>query len=292
MYQISLRTDKAAAQDLSDILLSETGDITASAVSAFESEDASHWLVEALFDVPPDRAQLRTLLGNHLSQQDWATLDIAQLPEVDWVVRSQQALAPVRAGRFTVHGSHDRDRVHGALNAVEIDAGQAFGTAHHGTTRGCLIMLDRVLQNEPARFNMLDLGCGTGVLAIAVAKMFRRPVWASDCDTVSVAVAAENARINGVGHLLRPVTAAGFAHPKLREAAPYNLMVANILAGPLYDLAPDIRVYLASGGKLILSGVLHAQASRLRARYAAQGFRMVSQKVLEGWATMLLQRTA
>lgn len=180
------------------------------------------------------------------------------LPEVDWVARSLEGLKPVRAGRFLVHGSHDRDRRRIGDLAIQIEAGLAFGTGHHGTTAGCLEMIDRVVRREsPA--NALDLGTGSAVLAIAIAKLAHIPVLATDIDPVAVAVAADNVRLNGVSAFVATATATGFGHPLFARRAPFDLIVANILARPLMRLAPSMRTHLAPRGSLILSGILERQ---------------------------------
>ncbi|HHZ08313.1 MAG TPA: 50S ribosomal protein L11 methyltransferase [Rhizobiales bacterium] len=211
------------------------------------------------------------------------------LPEVDWVARSLEGLKPVRAGRFLVHGSHDRDRRRIGDLAIEIEAGLAFGTGHHGTTAGCLEMIDRVMRREsPA--NALDLGTGSAVLAIAIAKLAHIPVLATDIDPVAVAVAAENVRLNGVSAFVATATATGFGHPLFARRAPFDLIVANILARPLMRLAPSMRTHLAPRGSLILSGILERQRGAVIAAYAGQRFRHISTLRREGWVTVHLKR--
>ncbi len=211
------------------------------------------------------------------------------LPEIDWVTASLQGLKPVRAGRFLVHGHHDRYRLRANDIGIEIEAGLAFGTGHHGTTAGCLQMIGEVICRENPR-RMLDLGTGSAVLAIAMAKLTRRPVLATDIDPIAVRVAVENARLNQVAAWVRGVTAVGFAHRVIRAAAPYDLIVANILAKPLMRLAPEMRNHLMPGGSLILSGILQRQRNAVIAAYVGQGFRHVKTLPLEGWVTIHLKR--
>ncbi|PZO78968.1 MAG: 50S ribosomal protein L11 methyltransferase [Mesorhizobium amorphae] len=211
------------------------------------------------------------------------------LPDIDWVTRSLEGLKPVRAGRFLVHGSHDRARRRPNDLAIEIEAGLAFGTGHHGTTAGCLEMLGRVVPRERPRA-LLDLGTGSAVLAIALAKLSRRPVLATDIDPVAVRVAADNARLNGVGELVDAVTAVGFSHRLIGLAAPYDLIVANILARPLMRLAPEFAHHLAPGGSVILSGILERQRASVIAAYVGQRFRHVQTLWREGWVTIHLKR--
>ena len=212
-----------------------------------------------------------------------------ELGDVDWVARSLEGLKPVRAGRFLVHGAHDRERRGASQIAIEIEAGLAFGTGHHGTTSGCLEMIDRVVTREKPR-NALDLGTGSAVLAIAVAKLARIPVLATDIDHVAVKVARENAHINGVGHLVETATATGFHHPVFAAGKPFDLIVANILTGPLMKLAPDMARHVSPNGSLILSGILERQRNAVLAAYVGQSFRHVRTLHREGWVTLWLKR--
>lgn len=211
------------------------------------------------------------------------------LPDIDWVTRSLEGLKPVRAGRFLVHGSHDRDKVRASDLAIEIEAGLAFGTGHHGTTAGCLETIERLVRNRQPR-RVLDLGTGSAVLAIAVAKLARVPVLATDIDPIAVSVARENARLNGVGALVRCVAATGFGHAEIAARAPYDLIVANILANPLMKLAPQMAAHLAPGGSLILSGILVRQRNAVVAAYAGQRFRHVSTLTRGEWVTIHFER--
>src|SRR5690606_30118338 len=189
---------------------------------------------------------------------------------------------PVRAGRFLVHGAHDRDARRPGDIAIEIDAGLAFGTGHHGTTAGCLEMLERVARRERPR-NALDLGTGSAVLAIALARLARIPVLATDIDPVAVRVAAENVRINEAAAYVATATAPGFHHSAFAAAKPFDLIVANILARPLMRLAPDMARHVAPGGSLILSGILDSQRRAVIAAYTGQRFRHAETLHREGW---------
>ena len=217
-------------------------------------------------------------------------LEKRTLPETDWVAHSLKGLKPVLAGGFMVHGSHDRDAVRTGWDAIEIDAGQAFGTGHHGTTAGCLIALDEVLKRTRPR-RALDVGTGSGVLAIGLAMRTKRPVVATDIDPVAVRVARENARRNEVGPLVRAVAADGLHHPTVRRHGPYDLVVANILAGPLRALAPSIAQACAPDAHVILSGLLERQGRQVLAAYRLEGFRLERSLVLDGWATLTLCRS-
>lgn len=211
------------------------------------------------------------------------------LPDVDWVARSLEGLKPVRAGRFFVHGAHDREKRRGGELAVEIEAGLAFGTGHHGTTAGCLEMLEQVMLREHPR-NALDLGTGSAVLAIAAAKLAHIPVLATDIDPIAVRVAASNARLNHVKALVETVTAPGFHHPVFSARAPFDLIIANILARPLMRLAPQMARNIAWGGSIILSGILDRQRDAVVSAYVGQKFRHVRTLHREGWVTIHLKR--
>ena len=217
------------------------------------------------------------------------TVEVEPLPDVDWVTKSLEGLTPVRAGRFLVHGSHDRDKIRANDLAIEIEAGLAFGTGHHGTTAGCLETIERVARREHPR-NALDLGAGSAVLAIGLAKLARILVLATDIDPVAVEVARENIRANGVASLADAVTATGFSHRAIAARAPYDLIVANILARPLMSLAPEMARHLAPGGSLILSGILTRQRRAVIAAYAGQRFRHVRTLVKGEWVTIYLKR--
>ena len=217
------------------------------------------------------------------------TLESEVLPDIDWVARSLEGLKPVRAGRFFVHGAHDRALRRIGSIAIEIEAGLAFGTGHHGTTAGCLEMIDRVVRRERPH-NALDLGTGSAVLAIAVARLARIPVLATDIDPVAVRVARQNVRLNGTSAYVQAVTATGFHHPAFATNAPFDLIVANILAKPLMQLAPGMARHIAPGGSLILSGILDRQRDAVVAAYVGQRFRHVKTLHREGWVTIHLKR--
>lgn len=215
---------------------------------------------------------------------------IAAVPDLDWVSESQRSLPSVHAGRFLVHGSHDRSRAFSQW-AIEIDAGRAFGTAHHGTTKGCLLAIARLpAATRPQQ--VLDLGTGSGVLAIAAAKAFRHRaiIAASDIDPIAVAVARENCRKNGALGCIRLSVGNGFKPAYALKRGAFAIVMANILAKPLLKLAPRLRELTAPGGILILSGLLSSQAREILARYRATGFTLMQRRDLESWATLTLRR--
>ncbi|MGQ0486108.1 MAG: 50S ribosomal protein L11 methyltransferase [Hyphomicrobiales bacterium] len=216
---------------------------------------------------------------------------ISHLPDTDWVARSLEGLAPVAAGRFFLHGSHDRQRRRGGGIALEIDAGTAFGTGHHGTTEGCLSALDALIKRTRPR-RILDLGCGTGVLAIAAARALRHKVLASDIDPEAVRVTRRNAALNNAGPLVEAIAAPGLKHVRIAGDAPYDLIFANILARPLVALAQDLSRGLGPGGALILSGMTHDQSRWILAAYRNRGLVPLRRIARGNWATLVLTRPA
>ena len=231
-------------------------------------------------------ARIHALLGGIIDND---TIRREILPDIDWVAHSLEGLRPVRAARFFVHGRHDRGQRRPNDIPIEIEAGQAFGTGHHGTTAGCLEMIARVAEREKPQ-SALDLGTGSAVLAIGLAKLERIPVLATDIDPVAVRVAEENVRLNGVRSLVETRTATGFQHPVFAEEGPFDLIVANILARPLMRMAPDMARHLAPEGSLILSGILDRQRRAVLAAYSDQRFRHIATLHREGWVTLHLKR--
>ncbi|NBZ88281.1 50S ribosomal protein L11 methyltransferase [Stagnihabitans tardus] len=257
-------------------------------VGVFEIEDDSGlWEVGAYYTEEPNLAFLE-LLSTAFEAKPFV---VSEVPEVDWVAHVRRELAPVEAGRFFVYGSHDADKVpdDGRI-ALQIEATVAFGTGHHNTTLGCLLAWDRLFDGgfRPAR--VADIGCGTAVLAMAAAKVLPDAViMASDIDKVAVDVALANVEINGLKGRIACMEAAGFAHPDLQKA-PFDLVFANILKGPLIELAPEMARYTAPRGLVILSGLLVIQAEAVTAAYVAAGFTPVSRDDLGEWSALVLQR--
>jgi ribosomal protein L11 methyltransferase len=257
------------------------------AIAAFERPDG-RWDITVHFAEAPDQASIRELVG--LAAGDGAARDIAfdTVEAKDWVRATLEELVPVRAGRFIVHGHHDREKVPPNKLGIEIEAALAFGTGHHGTTRGCLLLLDDVLKaHRPAR--VLDLGTGTGVLAIAAAKAQHRFVLASDIDPLSVRVARENARLNGAGNRVQTIQATGFSAPQFAGHAPFDLVLANILANPLRQMATSMARHLAPAALVILSGLLPHQAQSVIAAYRARGLVLKRHLQIEGWSSLLMR---
>lgn len=258
------------------------------ALTVFENGPGS-WRLEAFFNEWAEGrdvgSEIAPIIGKSLPP-----FIIEDVPDLNWVAISQAALPPVTAGRFVIHGSHDRGRVARGPSTILIDAGEAFGTAHHATTLGCLLAIDRLTRSE-AFDTVLDLGCGSGVLAIAVAKVLPgADIIATDMDAQSVMVAAENMRLNGVANRISTAVAAGVNHPWLRQSPPFGLVIANILAGPLIKLAPSLARTVARGGTLLLSGILIPQAPQVIAAYLASGFQLERHDRIVGWSTLTLRR--
>lgn len=256
-------------------------------IGVFEVEDDSGlWEVGGYFTETPDAAGLALLAIMHGAKD----FTVSELPETDWVAHVRRELTPVEAGRFFVYGSHDKDKVPAGKVALLIEAAMAFGTGHHGTTLGCLRALDRIATNGFVGKNVADIGCGTAVLAMAAARIWPNPVLAGDIDQVAVDVAKANVAANHLEERVHCVEAAGFDAPALREAAPFDLVFANILKGPLIGLAPDMGDSVAPHGFAILSGILNPQADEVIAVHRQNGFNLVNRDEIVDWTTLTLQR--
>jgi ribosomal protein L11 methyltransferase len=271
-------------------MLGETVDPERAACSLFESAPG-RWTLAVHFRDPADAAAIRALVETAAGAEVAGRLTFETVAETDWVAASIAGLAPVAAGRFVVHGAHDRDRVPVNRIGIEIEASLAFGTGHHGTTRGCLLALDHLVKGRRPR-RILDVGTGTGVLAIAAGKTLRRPVLASDIDARAVATARANARLNRAGAFVAVIRAGGLADRRFRQRAPFDLVLANILLGPLQRLAQPIVPALARRASVVLSGLLPAQANAALAAYRLQGLALERRILLDGWLTLVLRRGA
>ena len=257
-------------------------------VGVFEIEDDSGlWEVGAYFLEQPNSALLDVLAMAF----DAKPFALSELPEIDWVAKVRRELSPVEAGRFFVFGSHDADKVPADKIALQIEATVAFGTGHHGTTLGCLRAFDRLYEGGFRPAKVADIGAGTAVLAIAAASVLPDAlVIASDIDEVAVDVAVANVAINHMEGRIECLEAAGFGHPRLAEAAPFDLVFANILKGPLIQLAPPMAAHLAKDGLIILSGLLVVQAEAVTAAYVAADFTPVTRDDIGEWSTLVLRR--
>ncbi|WP_295963388.1 50S ribosomal protein L11 methyltransferase [uncultured Bartonella sp.] len=215
-------------------------------------------------------------------------IEIEILPDIDWVSHSLEGLGPVRAGRFFVHGSHDRDKVKPGDLAIEIDAGQAFGTGHHGTTVGCLELIADVMEHEKPQ-NALDLGTGSGILAIGIALIEPIRILATDIDPIAIKVAKENFALNGVAKTITAITATGLDDEEIKKRTPFDLIVANILANPLIELAPQMVPALKKGGSIVLSGILEEQHDRVVKAFESEGAKYIKTLHHEGWVAIHLK---
>jgi ribosomal protein L11 methyltransferase len=257
-------------------------------VGVFEIEDDSGlWEIGCYFLEEPN-AVLLDVLAMAFGAKPFV---LSEVPDVDWVTKVQRELHPVEAGRFFVYGPHDADKVPPGRVALQIEATVAFGTGHHGTTLGCLRAFDRLYEAGLRPANVADIGAGTAVLAMAAAAVLPEArVIASDIDQVAVDVAVANVAINGLKGRIECLEAAGFAHPRLAECAPYDLVFANILKGPLIELAPPMAAHLGKGGIAILSGLLVVQAEAVEAAYREVGFDLTQREDIGEWSTLVLTR--
>jgi ribosomal protein L11 methyltransferase len=283
-----LCTDAGTARRLLDAL----GEALATGEAAVATfEEAGAWTVEVYFEGPPDQDAVRALVGDLAGDAAREGLTFTAVAAGDWVAQGLAGLAPVAVRRFVIHGAHDRHRIAPNRIGVEIEAALAFGTGHHGTTQGCLVALDRILDRRRPR-RILDVGCGTGVLAIAAARATRRPVVAGDIDPVSVRVARSNARLNRVGALVKVIQANGLADRRVRASTPFDLVFANILLDPLKQLARPVRRAVAPDGRVVISGLLAGQAQAALAAYRARGLVLERRILLDEWMTLVLTRPA
>jgi ribosomal protein L11 methyltransferase len=283
----ALAADEATARRITD-LVADSFDAETVAAGASE-ETPGRWRVAIHFREPPNETAVRALVALAAGAEAANALGFARIAARDWVSASLADLKPVAAGRFVVHGAHDRARVPANAVGIEIEAALAFGTGHHGTTRGCLLALDRLAKSRRPR-RILDLGTGSGVLAIAAARALRARIVASDIDAVAVRVARGNARRNRVGALIACMHAAGVAARSVRAGAPYDLIFANILLGPLKQMAAPMARLVAPGGRVVLSGLLPAQTNAAVAAYRAAGLLLERRVDLEGWTTLTMAR--
>jgi len=278
LWKVSVALSKADAPDIAAVL-----ELASSPQAVLINEDpfSSDAMVEALYAQMPDGDLLSKLVGREVH--------VMLLPDIDWIELSQEGLPPVRAGRFFVYGAHDMGKVPAGVIPIRIEAGLAFGTGHHETTALCLRVLSDLAKRR-AFANVLDLGCGTGVLAIGAAKLWKKRVIASDIDPVAVIVTLENARANNEAPLVRAVTADGLTAPALAPSAPYDLIVANILAAPLTRLAPSIVAALAPRGVAVLSGLLRGQENLVLSFYRPHGLKLREIRRDGVWSALVLGR--
>jgi ribosomal protein L11 methyltransferase len=276
-----------------ELFLAELEDAAIS-IAAFEesagpSPDGALWGVELMHRGAPDRQDLAARLAPLAERAGIARIDltIAPLAATDWLMRVAESFTPQRIGRFWVHGSHVRAAPPEGAVAIQLDAGLAFGSGEHESTRGCLLALDALARRRRFR-RVLDLGCGSGILAIAAAKCWPAAVLAVDNDPDAVAVARGNGRANGVGHRVRTAQSEGYRSREVRAGGPYDLVLANILADPLCAMARDLARHLAPGGAAILSGLFDRQAARVIEAHRAVGLHLERKLGFGIWTTLVL----
>jgi ribosomal protein L11 methyltransferase len=282
-----ITADSAAAERIADVLAEsfDSQDIAASVAD----EGGGRCSIAVHFRSAPNESAVRALVALAAGAEFANALVFETVAAEDWIAASHRALAPVPAGRFVVHGAHDRHRVPPNRIGIEIEAALAFGTGHHGTTRACLLALDRILRaRRPA--NVLDVGTGSGVLAIAPARALHARVLASDIDAVAVRAARANARRNRAGHLVTVARAAGVTGQCFDSRAPFDLILANILLSPLRRLAAPLARLLAPRGHIVLSGLLPREANAALSAYLAQGLALDRRIDLDGWTTLVFKR--
>ena len=293
-HLMRLEGDEATTRLVGDIV-TESFEPTETAATVFEADPSTQswtartgWTLDVFFGFAPDEDFIRSLVAPVAGESVAQALTFTTIAETDWIAASLEGLKPVRAGRFVVHGAHGRNAVRPHEIGLEIEAALAFGTGHHGTTLGCLLALsDHLKRVRPE--NVLDIGTGTGVLAIAAARWLREKVYAGDIDPIAVATARRNAIANGASAWVHPVVAKGLDHPDLKGNGPYDLILANILAKPLRLMARDVAIAASSNATLILSGLLVRDAPGVLSAYAAQGFALAQRRVIDGWVTLVLR---
>jgi ribosomal protein L11 methyltransferase len=283
----TLESSEQSAHKIAD-LVAESFDPDGVAVSLVDAGRGS-WHISIYFRAPPDQKAVRALAAVAAGAAAGRALAFQRIAARDWIGESLAGLKPVTAGRFIVHGAHDRAQMPPNRIGIEIEAALAFGTGHHGTTRGCLVAFDRICKSLGGRrLKILDLGTGSGVLAIAAAKALRRRVLATDVDGSAVRVARDNARLNRAGPMIEPVRADGVASHHVQTAAPYDLIFANILLQPLQRFAAPLIRLTAPGGHVILSGLLASQANAIIVAYRAL---VLERRIdLDGWTTLVFRR--
>lgn len=288
-----LETDEVSARKIADFL-GECFDPAETAVAAFEDETVltmnPPWNVEVYFRTPPDEIMVRKFVRLAAGEKPAQEAIFTAIDGKDWVKASLDGLKPVVAGRFVIHGSHDRAKLAPNKINIEIEAALAFGTGHHGTTYGCLLEIDRRIKLNPPLRNMLDVGTGTGVLAMALAKAVKKQVVLSDIDPVSVETTRNNASLNTCAPLIQPFVAKGVLDKRFLDQAPFDFIVANILPRPLVGMATALIKLLERGGTLVLSGIIPPHANYVINSYSARGLTLVRRQEHEAWVTLTFKK--
>lgn len=285
-WLLELETSAAAAPIFMDAL-----DEIAITVSSFEADGGRIWQVTAIFDALPDHATIAPViaLAAATARAKEPEFVVKPLAARDWLAENRASFPPIRAGRFFIHPTFFEGTPPAGSHAIALDAGTAFGTGSHGTTKGCLLALDRIARRRRPR-RMLDMGCGSGILAIAMAKAWKRPVMAVDIDDEAVRVTAGNARLNQVAQWVRAAAGPGFDAPAIRRGGNYDLIVANILARPLIEMAPALARALTPRGEAILSGLLTHQENQVIGAYRAQGLSLIRRSRIDNWSVLVVRR--
>lgn len=287
-YKITWTGDRDTLEKLSDalsdLLSPPAGAVSLVKKDATVEDGECAWRLDAYFENAPDMDAVHALAADHggLGPGVHETL-----PDIDWVAHSLEGLGVVRCGRFVLYGVHDADKLPSEEDdiPIRIDANQAFGTGHHPTTAGCLTLLDRFAGFAPK--NIFDLGCGSAILSIAAAKLWGRNILASDIDEKSIEIAAENVRLNDVAGKVTAITAPGFDHPEIAEAGPFDFVFANILAGPLSELAPEMSRHMKKTGRVMLAGLMTEQEGGVTEAYSKAGFRLINRLDQPTWPILL-----
>lgn len=275
---------QTAADAFEELLFPAPGAVSLTKDDPSVSDDKAAWQLEAYFEAMPDINAINALAAEHGKLGEPS---LEELPDIDWVAHALEGLGIVRCARFVLYGIHDADKLPNETDdiPIRIDANQAFGTGHHPTTAGCLTLLDRFAGFAPK--HVFDLGCGSAVLAIAAAKLWGRDILASDIDETSVEIADENAALNGVADKVTTLTAAGFDHPEIAAAAPFDFVFANILAGPLAELAPSMAEHIQKNGRVMLAGLMSEQEEKVTEAYNQAGFRLINRLDQPTWPVLL-----
>lgn len=289
-WQLNLQIPRDAIEAAEDALAGDPPPITSSFEIPNQTPGSTNWSLDVIFAEEPPLDPLKAALSAALAPFDvtLGELQLTALPDIDWQAEALKHHAPICAGDLYIYGSHHAAPPNRA-NGILIDGGMAFGTGQHATTLGCLLAMQDIAKRRQA-MRAFDLGCGSGILAIAAAKLWRRPVLASDIDSQAVDVASDNAAKNNVGQLVSVIHADGMSDPSVRHRAPFDLIAANILAGPLRDMAQDLCALLAPGGLVVLSGILRVQERAVFGAYRARGLILRRRYRIEEWSILVLEK--
>ena len=288
LYKLSFKTTSKAAP-----IFGEALDEAVLAVSWYEiDEDTDHWILELTFNETTDPESIRRLIKDTAQSHALASpeMTVMALPDTDWLEQTWKNFPPRQIGKFFIYGSHAKIEIPNDLIGLEINAATAFGSGEHETTTACIEALTKMHHQAYPFKKPLDMGCGSGILAMVIAKLWNVPVFAVDNDPESVRVATANAEINGCVNLITPLCNEGFTGTAVKEKGPFDLIAANILAAPLCEMAPDMAECVAPAGRIVLSGLLSRQVNEVRQAYEATGFNFIEQHLIGDWAALVLER--